>query len=112
MLRYLHGLEYDIDHAEKKIVHHVKYMHENDFWEVDESRIPNFINSNILIVYKEDIYQRPISYLRVCRFVPSDYEFEETLQYLFWNAADIRNAFRPHVDSHLAIYDVKGISRK
>lgn len=112
MLRYLHGLEYNIDEAEEKILHHVKFMEENDYWHVDENRISNIIKANVFCVHKEDYWERPIVYLRIARFVPSDYEFEEIRDYCFWNSENVRKAFKPHVESHLAIYDVKGLARK
>lgn len=112
MLRFLHGQEYDVDVAEEKIVGHVAFMNENNYWDVEESRIPNMVNLNVLWVHKQDIYERPIAYLRIGRFYPGEYEFEEIRNYMFWNAWNIRKAFKPHIESHIAIYDVKGLSRK
>ena len=112
LLRYFHGMEYNVDEAEEKVVSHINFMKENDYWKIDDTKIPNLIDSHIFSVYKEDIYERPVVYLRVARFCPSDYEFEEVISYCFWNYMNIRKSFKPHVDSHLAIYDMKGIGRK
>lgn len=59
MLRFLHGLEYDVDLVETKIVSHVEFMREHDYWVVNEDRIPNIVKKNILLVYREDMYERP-----------------------------------------------------
>lgn len=48
MLRFLHGMEYDVDVAEEKIVYHVNFMQEHDYWQIDESSVPNIKPENIL----------------------------------------------------------------
>lgn len=87
-------------------------MLENNVYEISDDRISNMKPENILICYGEDKYERPISYMRVGRFHPSKNDFTEIRDYLFWNVMNIRNAFKPHVESFIAIYDVKGLSKK
>lgn len=101
-------------------------MTDNNYWEIEDSRIPNIINEHILIVYKEDIYERPINYVRIGRFFPNDFEFEEIRTYLFWNYQNAMKAYKSHVQStisnffifhfinlaYIAVYDLKGLSKK
>lgn len=112
MLRFLTGLGFDIDTAEENLWYHHNYMLENNVYEISDDRISNMKPENILICYGEDKYERPISYMRVGRFYPSKNDFTEIRDYLFWNVMNIRNAFKPHVESFIAIYDVKGLSKK
>ena len=101
MLRFIYGLEFDVDLAETKIVQHIKFMEENNYWNIDESRIPNIIKHHVLIVYKQDIYERPINYMRMGRFFPNDYEFEEIRTYCFWNLMNVNKEFKPYVESNI-----------
>ena len=112
MLRFLEGYKFNVDEAEEKLTYHLDFMKENKYWHIDESRIPNMIDLGIMCVHKEDVYERPIIYLQVAKLVPGNHEFEELQAYLFWNSVNTRKAFKPHVESHLAIYDVKGLGKK
>ena len=112
MLRFFHGMEYVVDDAENQIINHIKYMEEHDLWHVEIDRIPNIIDEKIFFVHKEDKYERPITYVNVGKFHPSQYEFDELRDYCFWHYENIRKAFKPHVECHLGIYDMKGLGRK
>lgn len=101
MLRFLYGLEFDIDLTETKVVQHIAFMNENNLWTIDESRIPNIIKDHVLIVYKQDMYERPINYMRMGRFLPSNYEFEEIRTYCFWNLMNVMKSFKPYVESNI-----------
>ena len=74
-------------------------MDEHNYWEISEDRVKNAIKSNILVVYKEDLYERPVNYVRIGRFNPGDYEFEEIRAYWFYNTMLCFKAFKPYVES-------------
>ncbi|CAI2367368.1 unnamed protein product [Moneuplotes crassus] len=112
LIRFLHGMEYVVDVAENKILAHLEYMNDNDLWHVDESRIANILPQKIFCIHKEDKLERPLIYTKMAKFFPSKYSFEEIRDYCFWHFENMRKAFKPHVESHLGIYDMKGIGKK
>lgn len=105
-------MEYNVDDAEEKVVYHLNFMKENELWNVDPSRIPNLVNSGLFIVHKEDKYERPLVYMRAQYFLPSDFTYEEMRDYVFWNHMNLRRQFKPHVECHIAIYDVNNVGKK
>jgi hypothetical protein len=81
MLRFLTGLEYDVDTAEENLIFHHNYMIDYNMYEISDERIPTLKPLNILVAYGQDKFERPISYMRVSRFVPSKHEFDELRDY-------------------------------
>ena len=74
-------------------------MEENNYWNISEDRVAKTIKSNILVIYRQDIYERPINYVRIGRFNPNDFEFEEIRDYWFYNTMLAFKAFKPYVQS-------------
>lgn len=112
MLRFLTGLEFDIDTAEEHLSYHRNFMKDNDMYAISDDRVSNIKPLNVIVIYNEDKFERPVQYTRISRFIPGNFEYEELKDYWFYNIMNMRNAFKPHVESFISIYDVKGLSRK
>jgi hypothetical protein len=112
ILKFLAGYEFKIDEAEEKLIDHLNYMKDNNFDVIEDSRCQTLVDTKTFAVYKEDIHERPLVYIRIARLVPGDFELDAVRTYLFWNAYKTRSAFKPHIEEHVAIYDVKGLGKK
>ena len=56
-------------------------MKDNDMYAISDDRVSNIKPLNVIVIYNEDKFERPVQYTRISRFIPGNFEYEELKDY-------------------------------